>query len=289
MTDRDASPMITARALATSIDRPETRVCDVRWFLGDPERGRREYLGGHIPTAVFVDVDTDLADIGRPGEFGRHPLPDPAAFVARMAASGIGPEHDVVVYDTTGGTVAARLWWMLDCLGFQVRVLEGGLAAWQAAGGAVVAGPGSYPATTIGALPSVWPRTIDRATLRARLGEVTLLDARAANRYRGEVEPVDPVAGHIPTAVSAPVTDHLDAQQRMLPAHELRARFAGLGAADGDVVVSCGSGVSACHLALTMRVAGLPDPMLYPGSYSDWVVSGMASATGPEPGSLPVD
>lgn len=281
--------MVGADWLRSHIEDPDLRVCDVRWYLGAPERGRAEYLEGHIPGALFLDIDTDLAAHGRAGEFGRHPLPEPATFARRMAELGIGPEHTIVVYDTAGGTVAGRLWWMLDALGYRVGVLDGGLAAWLAGGRTLVTGATTRPAVASVSTVTTWPRTIDRATLRGQLGSVTLLDARAANRYRGETEPVDPVAGHIPTAISAPISDHLDPAQFLLPPGALQARFVALGAVEGNVVVSCGSGVSACHLALAMRVAGLPDPTLYPGSYSDWVVSGLAPATGPEPGAPPID
>jgi thiosulfate/3-mercaptopyruvate sulfurtransferase len=202
-------------------------------------------------------------------------------FTARLGGLGIGTEDVVVAYDDGAGMTASRLWWMLDALGHRgVRVLDGGIAAWRASGHPVTAGSGSpRPAATL-ALASAWPRTIDRATLRERLGSLTLLDARAGERYRGEVEPVDPVPGHIPTALSAPTAQFVGDDGRMRPPAEIAERIASMGADTGEVVVSCGSGVTACHTALAMRVAGLQDPLLYPGSYSDWVKAGLPIVSG---------
>jgi thiosulfate/3-mercaptopyruvate sulfurtransferase len=228
---------------------------------------------------VFIDVDDDL--VGETGP-GRHPLPSPTAFAARMASLGFGDEHSIVVYDDAGGTIAARLWWMLDVLGHpDVSVLDGGIQAWTAIGGPLTnVVPDRAPATLT--LSGEWSRTIDRDALSKRLGYVALLDARAAERYRGEEEPIDPVAGHIPTARSLPSESNLGQDGRMLAPSILRERFMGLGP---EVVTSCGSGITACHHALAMRVAGLPDPILYPGSYSDWSRTGMPVATGDAPGS----
>jgi thiosulfate/3-mercaptopyruvate sulfurtransferase len=223
---------------------------------------------------------------------GRHPLPDPAAFAAALGALGLGRRHCVVAYDDTGGTVAARLWWMLDVLGHaRTAVLDGGIAAWRAAGlplsAEVPAFPAVEPAERVAA-GAAWPRTIDRAALTPRLGAVTLLDARAPERYRGEVEPVDPAPGHIPAAISAATATFLAGDGTFLAAEALRSRFESLGGGDErPVVVSCGSGVNACLLALATRAAGLPDPLLYPGSYSDWSRAGMPIATGDQPGELP--
>jgi thiosulfate/3-mercaptopyruvate sulfurtransferase len=282
---RSSSPLVAAEALASRLGDPRLRVADVRWYLGQPGEGRRRYEAAHVPGAVFVDIDTDLA--APPGP-GRHPLPDPRAFAARMGALGIGNEQDVVVYDDAGGTIAARLWWMLDALGHRsVAVLDGGLPAWEAAGLPLTPEIPSYAAARLTAPAGGWPRTLDRAELKKRLGSVVLLDARAGPRYRGEVEPVDRVPGHIPTAVSAPYEGNFSADGRLLPPAALRERFEAVevtGARAGEVVTSCGSGITACHNALAMRVAGLPDPILYPGSYSDWSGSGEPVATGSEPG-----
>jgi thiosulfate/3-mercaptopyruvate sulfurtransferase len=274
--------LIAAADLLARLGDPDLRLLDVRWWLTDRARGRRDYDAAHIPGAAWVDLDTDLAAHDGPG---RHPLPDPTVFAARMAALGVGDDSDVVVYDDAGGTIAARLWWMLDDLGHRrVAVLDGGIAAWIAAGGPVTAAVPAPPATPADLhLATRWSRVVDRADLAERLGQVALIDARARERYRGDIEPVDAKPGHIPTAISLPTAGNLAADGRFLGSGELRARFEALGA---DVVTSCGSGVTACHNALAMRVAGLPAPLLYPGSYSDWARQGLPVATGDEPGSI---
>ena len=284
MSQLRADPLIGVEELAARLDDPSVRVCDVRWFLGDPARGRREYLEGHIPGALAVDLETDLSDHDAADSLGRHPLPDPAWFTARMGALGIGADDAVVVYDDGPGTVAARLWWMLDALGHRgVRLLDGGLAAWRAAGLPIERGPGPDLPRTELVLATSWPRVIGRDELRARLGSLVLLDVRAGERYRGEVEPVDPVPGHIPTARSAPAGGNTGPDGRLLSHDALHERYTSL-AGDPPVVVSCGSGVTACQTALAMRVAGLADPILYAGSYSDWTRAGLPVVTGSEPG-----
>ena len=279
----DPSPLISPEALAGRLGDPALRVVDVRWVLGEPGKGRQAYDAGHIPGAIFLDVDTDLVAPTGPG---RHPLPDPADFRARLEAAGIGSAHSVVAYDDVGGWVASRLWWMLDDLGHRdVAILDGGYPAWVAAGlPTTTEVPRFEPAELW--VAERWSKVIDLEGLSDRLGDVVLLDARAAPRYRGEIEPIDAVAGHIPTALNVPTATNLGPDGRLLPAAELRERFVSLGA-DGSsrhVVTSCGSGVSACFNSLAMRVAGLPDPILYPGSYSDWTQQSMPVATGPEPG-----
>jgi thiosulfate/3-mercaptopyruvate sulfurtransferase len=270
--------LIAPETLLGRIGAPDLRLADVRWWLTDPTKGRRDFAAGHLPGAVFVDLDTDLTAASGPG---RHPLPSPATFAVRMAELGIGDESDVVVYDDAGGTVAARLWWMLQDLGHpRVSVLDGGLAAWAAIGGPLTAEIAPYPAGRL-SLRDHWTRTIEREALRARLGSVRLIDARAPERYRGEIEPVDAVPGHIPTAISRPTGGNLAPDGRFLGRDLLRARFEDL---EGEIVAYCGSGVNACHNVLAIRVAGLPDALLYPGSYSDWAGTGMPIATGDEPG-----
>lgn len=277
--------LIAPDELLLRLDDPDLRICDVRWWLTDPGKGRRDYAAAHLPGAIFVDADRDLVASQGPG---RHPLPSPADFARRMERLGMGDQSDVVAYDDAGGTIAARLWWMLDDLGHAgVRVLDGGIGAWVAAGGGLTV---EIPAPLPGrlALRSTWTRTIDREALVPRLAaaDIMLTDARAPERYRGEVEPVDPVPGHIPGAVSLPTAGNLAPDGRFLAPEVLRRRFAALGQ---EVAVSCGSGVNACHNALAMRLAGMPDPLLYPGSYSDWATAGMPVATGDAPGRLVMD
>ena len=260
---------------------PQLRICDVRWYLGQPGRNRAEYGEGHLPGAIFLDLDTDLRG---PDGAGRHPLPSAGSFAEGIGSLGIGREHTVVCYDDLGGAIAARLWWMLDNLGHpDVRVLDGGLRAWTEAGGKLTTDVVTFPPARLD-LGDDWTGVIDRGALKARLGSVVLIDARAGDRYRGETEPVDPVPGHIPTARSLPTGGNLGPDGRFLPAAVLRERFAGAGCDADEVVTSCGSGVTACHNALAMRVAGLPDPILYAGSFSDWSRAGEPVATGPEPG-----
>jgi thiosulfate/3-mercaptopyruvate sulfurtransferase len=291
-------PLISVAELSGRLHATAVRVVDVRWVLGQPGAGRRAYAAGHLPGAIFLDLDGELALAPGPGRTGRHPLPPPAAFAARLRAVGIGSDDLVVAYDDVGGWLAARLWWMLDDLGHRggVAVLDGGIDAWVAAGGALtidVPAPPAEPARL--ELADRWTNVIERDALRERLGEVVLLDSRGAPRYRGELEPIDAFPGHIPTAVNAPTDGNLGGRL-LLPAPELRARFEGLAAAavasgaavaGAPVVTSCGSGVSACHASLAMRIAGLPDPILYVGSYSDWSAAGEPVVVGPEPGTMP--
>lgn len=276
--------LISPDELATTIDEPDVRIVDVRWYLGEPGRGRLAYERGHLPHATFLDLAEDLSAPTGPG---RHPLPDPAVLARRLGAAGIGDRNLVVAYDDVGGWVAARLWWMLDDLGHdRAAVLDGGIEAWIA---------GDLPLTTEIPDPRPaqielagrWTNVVDRAEVKAGLGRIILLDARASARYRGETEPVDAYPGHIPTARNAPTADNLGPDGRFLPPDALARHYRSLGADGGRVVVSCGSGVSACHDALALRIAGLPDPILYPGSYSDWTYAGEPVALGQDPGEPP--
>ena len=279
----EPSPLISAEALRLRIGDPDLRLADVRWTLGQPEKGRDQYARGHLPGAVFLDLEDDLSAPEGPG---RHPLPDPAVLARRLRELGLGDRHSIVAYDDASGTVAARLWWMLDRLGHaDVAVLDGGLPAWLAIGGELTTEVPAHPPAQLSLAPE-WRGTVERAELERRLGDVDLVDLRAAERYRGEVEPVDRVPGHIPTARSLPATTLTGADGRLLPSEELRGGLMptaedGRG---GPTVLSCGSGVTACLGALAARVAGLPDPLLYPGSYSDWSAARMPIATGDEPG-----
>jgi thiosulfate/3-mercaptopyruvate sulfurtransferase len=329
----DSAVLITADELAALLadGRPPT-LLDVRWRLGGPP-GRELYQVGHLPGAVFVDMDRELA--GPPGAAGRHPLPAVGDFESAMRHAGVGGDRLVVVYDDADSTAAARAWWLLRYFGHpSVRVLDGGFRAWLVAGHAAESGPSGAPAppgpidlpatpgapevlatpgapgissaprtlaapvipgTTAppvapGALatpgiapgPTAPPRDFsaspghlplldaDGAAALASTG--LLLDARAAERYRGETEPVDPVAGHIPGAVSAPTAENVNADGTFRPAAELAARFIGLGATPGttSVGVYCGSGVTAAHEALALTLAGIP-AALYVGSWSNWI------------------
>jgi thiosulfate/3-mercaptopyruvate sulfurtransferase len=280
--------LVSVAQLADRISDPHLRVADVRWYLGRPGAGRAAYEAGHIPGAIFLDLDEDLADMDGLGAPGRHPLPTAAAFTARMAAAGIGSDDFVVPYDDAGGTVAARLWWMLDNLIHRggVAVLDGGIQAWIAAGHELSRDEPHFASAEL-ELADEWHGVISRDELAGRLGAVSLLDARAPERYRGEVEPVDPVAGHIPTALNVPVAGNMDEERRMLPPAQLRQRYAAVAGAGQPIVVACGSGTNACHNALAMRLAGMADPILYVGSYSDWSRSRMPIATGETPGEMP--
>lgn len=243
-------------------------ILDVRWRLGGPN-GRPDYESGHIPGAVFVDLDDELASHGVPTD-GRHPLPAVEDLQAAARSWGLDAGDTVVVYDDSSNLAAGRAWWLLRYAGVaDVRVLDGALAAWTEAGFALEAGTPTVTPGTIeldyGHLPTI---DADRAAGLASTG--ILLDARAAERFRGEVEPVDPRAGHIPGARSAPATGNLAADGRFLPAAELVERFTALGARPGDPVgVYCGSGVTAAATAVALTVAGF-DPVLYPGSWSQW-------------------
>jgi thiosulfate/3-mercaptopyruvate sulfurtransferase len=283
----DHSPIISPGSLHARLGAPDLRIVDIRWVVGSPGAGRIGYDNGHIPGAIFLDLDTDLAAPEGPG---RHPLPVPATFRARLEEVGIDEGDEVVACDDVGGWIAARLWWMLDDLGHErVGVLDGGLSAWAAAGFPLTAAaPEPRPRGRL-RLRDTWTNVTDRAEVDAGLGRIVLLDARAGQRYRGEIEPIDAVAGHIPTARSAPTDGNVGPDGRLLAPAALAERFASLDAtgADGPVVTSCGSGVAACFNSLAMRVAGLPDPILYPGSYSDWSRAGMPIAVGPEPGDPP--
>jgi thiosulfate/3-mercaptopyruvate sulfurtransferase len=279
--------IISASALASDLaDARPPVLLDVRWQLsmakaaGEPPfDGRAEYAAGHLPGAVFVDLDRELA--APPGPGGRHPLPDLEEFGAAMRRAGVSADRPVVVYDGGQGWAAARAWWLLRWTGHpDVRVLDGGLAAWRGPLSTDVPqpAPGDFePAPGENGLLDA-----DAAAALARSG--LLLDARAGERYRGEVEPIDPVGGHIPGAVSAPTTQNVGPDGRLLPAEELRARFKSLGATgDTEVGVYCGSGVSAAHEVLALAVAGVP-AALYAGSWSEWSANPERPvAVGPDP------
>jgi thiosulfate/3-mercaptopyruvate sulfurtransferase len=277
-------PLVSAAWLAEHLRHRPLRIADCRWYLDRPAAGRAAYEEGHVPGAVYVSLDDHLSAISGPG---RHPLPAAPAFAGTLGSLGIDNRAVVVAYDDAGGAIASRLWWMLRWVGHErVAVLDGGIAAWQAAGHpltgeATVPDPVTYTAAGP-AMP-----TVDRIAVTDRPEELVLIDAREPARYRGEIEPIDPVAGHIPGAVSVPYAGNLDAEERFLAPGALRERYAAVGAHGAAAAVYCGSGVTACHDILAMEVAGLPTAALYPGSWSDWSTAGGPAAVGPEPGGGP--
>ena len=280
--------LVTAAELAglRANARPVT-LLDVRWRLGGPA-GRELYAAGHIPGAVFVDLDRDLA--APPGPGGRHPMPAAGAFEAAMRRAGVRGGQLAVVYDDADSTAAARAWWLLRYFGHdQVLVLDGGFRAWTAAAGPVETGepgetgqPGAPPGD-FRARPGQLG-LLDSGAAAALARDGILLDARSAERYRGEAEHVDPVAGHIPGAVSAPTAANVNPDGTFRPAAELAERFGSLGATDGRPVAAyCGSGVTAAHEVLALTLAGIPAG-LYLGSWSDWITDpARPVATGPAP------
>lgn len=273
--------LVAPAELERRLDDPGLRIFDCRFSLADPSAGRAAWRAGHIPGALHADIEADLSGPRIPGVTGRHPLPSRAAWVERVRAWGLTPQTDVAVYDDAGGAVAARMWWMLRWIGHEnVAVLDGGWQAWVAAG---------YPVTT--EVPSFdGPSSDARAytaddheTRRplARLVEADeidgatqiVLDARDRRRFLGEIEPIDPVAGHIPGAHSAPSSENLDADGRFLSKEALRRRFERILGKDRgrDVVCYCGSGITAAHNVLALVHAGFDEPRLYAGSWSEWI------------------
>jgi thiosulfate/3-mercaptopyruvate sulfurtransferase len=269
-------PLVTANELAALLNEAASggapvRVLDVRWSLGGPA-GLPFYEGGHIPGAVYVDLDTELARHGEPHE-GRHPLPATDDFQKTARSWGLNDGETVVVYDNWNSLAAGRAWWLLRYMGAaDVRVLDGALPAWMAAGHPLAAGSDDMTNVTTGTITlSAGHEPVLTADDAASLGETgVLLDARAGERYRGETEPIDPRAGHIPGAISAPTSGNLDDAGHFLDADTLRERYEALGVSvDRAVGVYCGSGITAAHDALALAVAGFR-PALFPGSWSAW-------------------
>jgi len=289
MTPAPAAPdpaphLVDAEWLSKHLDDERVRIVDLRWYLrGKP--GIEAYASGHVPGAVFVDLTDVTAETGP----GRHPIPSPERLTAAMRRAGVRANSHVVVYDDAAGSIAARLWWLLRAHGHAaISVLDGGLPAWTAAGHPLST---EVPATTPGdfiAGPRA-PWAVDKTEVKARIGRpgAVLLDARARERYRGDEEPIDARPGHVPGAKSAPFAGNVR-DGRFLSPGELRARYAALGITDGrEVVVYCGSGVTACHDLLAMELAGLGGARLYEGSWSDWSADPLLpAARGDEPGTL---
>jgi thiosulfate/3-mercaptopyruvate sulfurtransferase len=265
--------LITATELRTLLDAGAPPVViETSFDLADVQAGERAWRDGHLPGSHYLHLDEHLSG-AKTGRNGRHPLPQRAAFAATLGRLGITPQTQVIALDRQGGLYAARLWWMLRWIGHEaVAVLDGGVTAWLAAGGTLATTPPApaeappYPER-----PSLAP-AIDADTLATRLGAVRLIDARAAERFRGDVEPLDAVAGHIPGALNRFFKDNLAADGRFKPADQLRDAFTALlaGRPATEVVHQCGSGVTACHNLLAMEHAGLAGSALYPGSWSEW-------------------
>jgi thiosulfate/3-mercaptopyruvate sulfurtransferase len=260
--------LVSSEWLADHLGEDGLIVVDSRWTPDGS--GRAEFASAHIPGALYLDADDDLA-APPSGTGGRHPLPTPEAFAETMSRAGIGDDDAVIVYDASQGSHAVRLWWMLTVTGHAAAVLDGGLRAWD---GPIQRGEPAARSSGVFA-PTPWPAEAiadaDSVATEVETGDVLLLDARAPERYRGEVEPYDLRAGHIPGAINAPWSENLDPETgRFRPPSELAERYRDLGA-DRATIVQCGSGITAVHDALAMRIAGLPMPRLYVGSWSDWV------------------
>ena len=267
--------LIDAKELEAKLGDPAWLAVDCRFDLGNPEAGRTAYLAEHIPGAVYMDLDRDLA---APIEAytGRHPLPDAEGFARMLGDAGINNDHYVVVYDGGNGAVASRAWWLMRWLGHdRVRLLDGGFAQWQARGlptaaGATVREKAEFRGR---ARPELVLTTEELARDLTAIPGMNLLDARDAARFRGEVEPLDPVAGHIPGAKSVPFADFVASDGTWLSLEERQQRLLGAldGHRDADWCVMCGSGVTACHLAISGLEAGLREPRVYIGSWSEWI------------------
>jgi thiosulfate/3-mercaptopyruvate sulfurtransferase len=278
--------LISPLQLAERQEKGGLVILDCRFALEDPEYGQRSYAQGHIAGACFADLERDLSGPVRKGKTGRHPLPDPELLVLRLQISGLDVDSDVVLYDDGPGAFAARAWWLLAWLGKRdgVFILDGGLKAWHAAGLPLSL---DAPDKRVGHFTGEADNTllIDAEQLQARLGdpEMTLIDARAEARFRGEVEPIDPVAGHIPGALCAAFNENLGPDGRFLSPEQLKQRFAAKlqNRAPENLVAYCGSGVTACHNLFALCLAGYPLGSLYAGSWSEWITDpGREVATG---------
>lgn len=283
-----ASPLVDVSWLADRAGDPNVRVVDLRWYLGG-KRGLDEYAKGHLPGAVFVDLDLDLAAPRASGP-GRHPLPSTEAFTALLSKLGVGASTLVVAYDDAGGAIAARLWWLLRWFGHGGgRVLDGGLGAYVATGHALVTDVPAFPAAPRLALARGGAGVVDKHGVAALLEKpgTLVLDARARARYESETDLVDARPGHIPGARSAPFAENLASPDGVfLPVAALTERYRALGAVSAETVVCyCGSGVTACHDLLALALVGRDDALLYEGSWSDWAAdAALPAAIGPESG-----
>lgn len=262
-------PLISAEWLLEHLSDPDLRIADVRFSLADPLAGRGAYLEAHIPGALYLDLETDLSGpVREDRKGGRHPLPDPQVLAATLSEAGIGDEHLVVAYDENG-MFAPRLWWLLRWLGHErVAVLDGGIKAFVEVGGTLTAERPQHPRATFTPQPRLdWVKSAEEVA--ARGPDTLLIDSRAPERYRGELEPIDPVAGHIPGAINRNWADNLGPDGRFISPQAIRERFAE--ALDRELILYCGSGVSAAANLLALEVAGIKGAKLYAGSWSDWV------------------
>ena len=281
-------PLVSVDWLAGRVADPQVRVADVRWYLPHlGKTGADEYTRAHLPGAVFVDLDTELAAPVGQGP-GRHPLPAPEAFQAAMRRAGVSADTHVVVYDDGGGT-SARLWWLLRYFGHpRVSVLDGGIGAWVAAGQPVGTGPAPRVAEgDFVARPGVSAMLVDKAAVGelAARPAARLIDARARERYEGRVEPIDSRPGHIPGAYNVPYAENLGPDGHFLAPDALSEKYAPVSVAEADTIVAyCGSGVSACYTVFALHLLGREDVKLYEGSWSDWSADPtLPAATGPQP------
>ncbi|WP_454254811.1 sulfurtransferase [Pseudomonas sp. Marseille-Q8238] len=268
--------LLTATELHARLGQPDLVILDCRFALDDPGLGARSYGQGHIPSAHFADLERDLSAPVRKGVTGRHPLPEVPLLIEKLKDWGIGADSTIVLYDDGPGAFAARAWWLLAWLGKRdgVFLLDGGLKAWKDAGLPLdEAIPSTQRGTFSGQPDPSLLLSAEQLQQRLNTPALTLLDARALPRFRGEVEPLDPVAGHIPGAQCAVFTDNLGSDGHFLPADQLRQRFAALlgGKPVEHLVAYCGSGVTACHNLFALSLAGYPLAPLYAGSWSEWI------------------
>lgn len=272
--------LIDAASLADHLHAPDILVFDVRHDLFDHQAGRAAYDSGHIPGAIYLDHERQLSG-PKTGANGRHPLPDRDSFAALMQSQGMTPGATAIIYDNGSSAFSTHLWWMLRWIGHEkILVLDGGWPAWQAAGGAIDTTPhGTVPGSPVpvpesAPVPSQTMPTVDAAAIVRNISApvFTVVDARSGERYRGEAEPIDPVAGRIPGAVNRPNAQNLQADGRFKTAPQLRDEFFELlgDLPAGQVVHQCGSGINACHNLFAMTLAGMPGSALYPGSWSEW-------------------
>jgi thiosulfate/3-mercaptopyruvate sulfurtransferase len=268
------SPLVTTAQLAALLGRPELLLVDCRWDLANPQAGAAAYAAGHVPGALFAAMEHDLS-APRRADTGRHPLPAAEDFAALLGRWGFTPASQVIAYDQGGGAAAARLWWMLRARGHaDVRVLDGGWAAWVADGGAVSTQVPAVAPTRVQAVQFAGSITAAQVAAELAADRIALVDARAADRFGGRNESIDPVAGHVPGALNHPYTQNLDERQRWLAPAILRQRWQAVLARAGGrpIVAMCGSGITACHNLLALELAGASGARLYAGSWSEWIL-----------------